>query len=221
MATQSEEWNDNPMDKGEQTRAVKTHFNLSNLSFSLLREQQCFLPTARTGWGYVAMASWCLLLSCTVLSPPVHSSPFLSSPLLLSHTVLESTGFASTLQSRQVCVCLEGKGREAPSLLTPLSTGSAFSTPSWFGHSDIATGSDMFPPITYVSKQVPDTLLCQPSSKHLCAVRKSTCWPQRAALLTAKWLIVLTEGQKNWHWGVWTKPLPLDCRHCGGMVKYK
>lgn len=80
MATQSEEWNDNPMHKGEQTRAVKTHFKLSNLSFSLLREQQCFLPTARTGWGYVAMASWCLLLSCTVLSPPVHSFPLLSSP---------------------------------------------------------------------------------------------------------------------------------------------
>lgn len=81
--------------------------------------------------------------------------------------------------------------------------------------------SDMFPPITAVSRQVPDTLLCQPSSKHLCAVRKNTCWPQRAALLTAKWLSALTEGQKNWHWGVWTKTLPLDCRCCGGMVKYK
>lgn len=197
-----------PMHKDEQTRANKTHFNLSN--FSYLREQQCFLPTARMSGGYMAMASWCLLLS----------SPLLSCSLRLPHAVLESTGFASTLQSQQVCVWLEGKGREAPSLLTPLSTGLAFSTP-WFGHSDIATGSDMFPPITSVSKQVPDTLLCQPSSKHLCAVRKSTCWPQRAALLTAKWLSALTEGQKNWHWGVWTKTLPLDCRRCGGMVKYK
>lgn len=65
------------MHKDEQTRAIKTHFKLSHLSFSLLREQKCFLPTARTvegGW-YVAMASWSLLLSSPVLSYSLLSSP--------------------------------------------------------------------------------------------------------------------------------------------------
>lgn len=146
------------------------------------------------------------LCSCgQLVPPPLLSCPVLSSSLLLLHTIPESTGFASTFQCQQVCVWLEGEGREAPSLLTPLSTDLAFSTP-WFGHSDFATGCDTFPPITYVSKQVPDTLLCQPSSKHLHAIRKSMCWPQRAALLTAKWLITLTEGQKKWHWGAEQRP---------------
>lgn len=86
---------------------------------------------------------------------------------------------------------------------------------------DIPTGSDMLPPITNISKQDPDMLLCQPSSKHLSILRKSTCWPQKAALLTAKWLIALTEGQKNLHWRVWTMLLSLDCRRSSGTVKYK
>lgn len=109
----------------EQTRAIKTHFKLSNLSFSLLREQQFFLPTAGMMWGGEQGGVWPLpdgASSCPLLSCPVLSSP------AATHYPREHRLCQRFAEPTGVCV-VGGESREAPSLLTPLSTGSAFSTP--------------------------------------------------------------------------------------------
>lgn len=152
-----------PLHKDEQTRANKTHFNLSN--FSYLREQQCFLPTARMSGGYVAMASWCLLLSSPLLSCSLFSPAATRCPRehRLCQHFAEPTG---------VCV-VGGEGQRGTILAHTSEHGlGIFHSMIWPLRQ---CRSDMFPPITAVSRQVPDTLLCQPSSKHLCAVRKNTC----------------------------------------------
>lgn len=90
-------------------RAIKTHFKLSNLSFSLLESSNTSFQVQGRGraWG--------------------HGQPM--PPPFLSHACRHvPSSRAQALQGlcravRHMHGSLEGKGREAPSLLTPLSIG--------------------------------------------------------------------------------------------------